>query len=121
MKIAKLKFDKKNANRGTERGRKALAASITKYGAGRSVLIDRAGRIIAGNKTIAEAIAAGHKDVLVVKTDGRKVVAVQRTDLDLVKHSKARALAIAEQSRRRVGPAVGSGRTRRRRRGNRPE
>ena len=100
MKIAKLKFDDKNANRGTERGRKALASSLQQFGAGRSILVDRNGRIIAGNKTVQEAIAAGHEDVLVVKTDGRKIVAVQRVDLDLKKHSKARALAIADN---RVG------------------
>lgn len=96
MKISQLKFDKRNANRGTERGKKALAASLEQFGAGRSVLVDKKGRIIAGNKTIAQALAAGHKDVVVVKSDGRKVIAVQRTDLDLEKDSKARALAIAD-------------------------
>jgi DNA modification methylase len=96
MKLSKLKFDKKNANRGTDRGRKAVTSSLEQYGAGRSVLIDRAGRIIAGNKTVEQALAAGLEDVLVIKTDGRKLVAVQRTDLDLTKHKKARALAIAD-------------------------
>lgn len=100
MKISKLKFDAKNANRGTERGRKALTASLKKFGTGRSILVDRAGRVIAGNKTLEQAIAAGHKDIQIIKTDGKTLIAVQRTDLDLVKHAKARGLAIADN---RVG------------------
>jgi DNA modification methylase len=99
MKITDLKFDPKNANLGTERGRKALAASLKHFGAGRSILLDKKGRVIAGNKTLEQAIAAGHQDVVLVKTDGTKLVAVQRIDLDL-KDSKAKGLAIADN---RVG------------------
>ena len=95
MKLSDLQFDSKNANRGTDRGRKALAESLKEYGAGRSILVDKKGRVIAGNKTLEQAIAAGQKDVLVVKTDGSKLVAVQRVDLDL-NSKKAKALAIAD-------------------------
>jgi hypothetical protein len=77
MRISSLKFDKKNANRGTERGKQALATSLEEFGAGRSVLIDRKGRIIAGNKTIAQALAAGHKDV--VMGGGFTAIAAART------------------------------------------
>ena len=99
LKIGALRFDDKNANRGTERGRKALAASLKRYGAGRSILLDKKGRVIAGNKTLEQAKAAGHKDVIVVETDGSQLVAVKRTDLDL-RDKKARALAVADN---RVG------------------
>ena len=95
MKIADLKFDPRNANKGTPRGAKALAASLKKFGAGRSILVDKNGMVIAGNKTLAQAIARGDKDVMVVKTDGSKIVAVQRTDLDL-RDKKAKGLAIAD-------------------------
>jgi hypothetical protein len=47
--------DLQNANRGTERGREALAQSLREFGPGRAVLIDRHGIIIAGHKTVEEA------------------------------------------------------------------
>ena len=50
MKIADRRADNKNANRGTTRGREAVAKSLQKDGSGRSVHIDRDGRIIGGNK-----------------------------------------------------------------------
>jgi hypothetical protein len=99
LKISALKFGDKNANRGTTRGRKALAASLQSYGAGRSILLDKKDRVIAGNKTLAQAKAAGHQNVIVVETDGTQLVAVRRTDLDL-RDKKARALAVADN---RVG------------------
>jgi DNA modification methylase len=96
MKISDLVLDSNNANLGTERGRKALAESLKNYGAGRSILVDRKGRVIAGNKTLEQAVAAGHKDVIIIKSDGKKLVAIQRTDLDLAKDPKAKGLAIAD-------------------------
>ena len=62
-------------------------------------LIDRHGRIIAGNKTVERAKAL-KIPLRVVRTDGRHLVAVQRDDLDLASDPRARALAIADN---RVG------------------
>jgi len=93
--IQDLKLDKKNANRGTSRGAEMLDRSLADYGAGRSVLVDRQGNIIAGNKTVEAARRAGYKRVMVVPNDGKTLVAVQRTDLDL-NSKKARELAIAD-------------------------
>jgi len=95
IKISDLKLDPDNANKGTERGGQALLDSLRKYGAGRSILIDKNGSVIAGNKTLSKAQEAGLEDVLVIKTDGSKIVAVQRTDLDL-NDPKARELAYAD-------------------------
>ena len=50
--IKDLQFDNHNANKGTARGRGMLEKSLQKYGAGRSILIDKNNKIIAGNKTI---------------------------------------------------------------------
>ena len=50
-----LTFDPQNANRGTDRGREALARSFREYGAARAIVIDRHGTVIAGNKAFAEA------------------------------------------------------------------
>ena len=88
--------DGRNANRGTERGRDALEASLRSYGAGRSILVDKNGRIIAGNKTLEAAARLGLDNVVVVSTDGKQIVAVQRTDLDLDVDEEARMLAYAD-------------------------
>jgi len=86
--------DKGNANKGTQRGLRALDTSLRQYGAGRSILVDKNGRVIAGNKTLERAVDLGMDDVIVVESDGTKLVAVKRTDLDLeADGGKARALA----------------------------
>lgn len=95
-KIDDLRLDQRNANRGTERGDLMLERSLQKYGAGRSILVDKKGTVIAGNKTLVKAGEIGIEDVVVVQTDGSKIVAVQRMDLDLAKDNSARELALAD-------------------------
>jgi hypothetical protein len=102
LKISDLQHDNLNANKGTKRGRKAVVDSLSRYGAGRSILIDRNGKIIAGNQTIAVAAAAGFDEVIVVQSDGTKIIAVQRTDLDL-NDTKAKELAIADNRSSELG------------------
>ena len=71
-----------------------LAKSIEDFGAGRSILVDKNGVVIAGNKTREQMVAAGITDAIVVETDGTKPVVVKRTDLDLSESKgKARQLA----------------------------
>lgn len=53
--VADLIPDSQNPNRGTPRGRAMLDRSLRTYGAGRSILTDRDGRVIAGNKTVEQA------------------------------------------------------------------
>ena len=96
MKLSELIPDDVNANKGTERGSQMIENSLRNYGAGRSILIDKHGRIIAGNKTAEHAGSIGLEDVIVVKTDGTQLVAVQRTDLDLKTDKAAKELAIAD-------------------------
>jgi len=98
-KLSDLIPDHANANKGTERGRSALEASLRQFGAGRSILIDKNGRIIAGNKTVETAADVGLEDVIIIQTDGRQIVAVQRTDLD-IDSAEGRGLAYADN---RVG------------------
>ena len=93
--IADLTPDGDNFNKHTEFGQKLLEDSLRKFGAGRSVLVDRNGNIIAGNSTTETAAAIGMEDVEVVKTDGKKLVVVQRTDLDL-DSPEGRELALAD-------------------------
>jgi len=97
--------DPRNANDGTERGQYMLEHSLEQFGAGRSVVVDKEGRIIAGNKTWQAAAEKGFK-VKVVQTDGRELVVVQRTDLDLLgEDERARLLAYADNRSSEVGLA----------------
>lgn len=88
--------DDKNANRGTARGRALIEDSLRKLGAGRSVLTDRNGKLIAGNKTAEVAVGDLGMDTLVVESDGTRLVVVRRTDLDLDRDESARALAFVD-------------------------
>lgn len=103
MKISDLQLDTGNANKGTKRGNDAVAHSLKEYGAGRSILIDKNGVIIAGNKTVSNAAAAGINDVIVVQSDGTQIIAVQRTDLSLLDDPKAKQLAIADNRTSELG------------------
>lgn len=95
-KISELKFDTDNANKGTARGRSLLEKSLQRCGFGRSVLLDKNNRIIAGNKTIETAGETGFENMRVIDTDGKEIIAVRRKDLDLLKDQKARELAILD-------------------------
>lgn len=97
--------DPRNTNEGTERGQYMLEHSLEQFGAGRSVVVDKEGRIIAGNKTVLAAAEKGFK-TKVVQTDGCELVVVQRTDLDLLgEDERARLLAYADNRSSEVGLA----------------
>ena len=102
--IADLEPDKRNANKGTVRGRAMLDHSLRTLGAGRSILADKNGRIIAGNKTL-EVAADIDLPIEVVKTRGDRLVVVQREDLDLETDAAARELAYADNRTSEVGLA----------------
>ena len=95
--LNELTPDAHNANKGTERGRYMLDHSLRQYGAGRSILVDKHGRILAGNKTVEAAADIGLDDVVIVHSDGTKLIVVQRDDLDLDDgDDKARLMAYAD-------------------------
>ena len=90
-----LQPDPLNANRGTDRGREALRRSLHTYGAGRSIVIDKRGRILGGHKTVEQAKHLG-LPITVVPTTGQELVVVQRMDLDARTDPRARELALAD-------------------------
>jgi hypothetical protein len=59
-------------------------------------VLDKKGRVIAGNKALEVAIATGARDAIIVRSDGKSLIAVQRTDLDLERDPRAQELAIAD-------------------------
>jgi leucyl aminopeptidase len=67
--IADLTPDAANLNKGTERGRYLLETSVSKLGLGRSVLADKNGTLIAGNKTTEVAGELGMSKVRVIETE----------------------------------------------------
>lgn len=89
--------DNKNFNKHTEYGMHILEESIRKFGLGRSILIDKNNRIIAGNGVVETASQIDLDKVLVVETDGNTLVAVKRKDIDL-DSSKGRELALADNA-----------------------
>lgn len=100
--IQDLTPDDRNANKGTAKGRKAVKSSLAEFGAGRSILCDRDGRVIAGNKTLESASALPSDEIILVPSDGTKLVVVQRTDLSL-DDPRARELAIADNRASEIG------------------
>lgn len=95
--IESLIQDDKNFNKGTQFGDHLLEKSLNDFGLGRSILIDKNDRIIAGNKTQQKAAECGFTKVVVVETDGNTLVAVKRTDVDL-DSPKGRELALADNA-----------------------
>lgn len=87
--------DDKNANKHTARGMSQLETSLRQFGAGRSIVVDKNGRLIGGGATQEVAIDLGMTDAIVVPSDGKKLVVVQRTDLDL-DSPQGRGLALAD-------------------------
>ena len=81
--IEELAQDTQNFNKGNEQGQELMERSFKELGAGRSILLDKNGNIIAGNKSQKAAIAAGIKKVRVIETTGDELVAVKRTDVDI--------------------------------------
>lgn len=93
--IEQLKQDDHNFNKGTAAGKKLMEKSFAQFGAGRSILVDKENRIIAGNKSQLAAMGAGIKKVRVIETTGDELIAVKRTDIEL-DSLKGRELARAD-------------------------
>lgn len=99
--IGQLVADDKNFNKGNDEGRKLMEKSFSELGAGRSILLDKDNRIIAGNKSTEAAIATGIKKVRVIETTGDELVAVKRIDIDL-DSEEGRKMALADNATQQV-------------------
>ena len=97
IKISELIPDDKNFNKGSEYGQSLINKSFEKFGAGRSILIDKNNKIIAGNKSTENYGALGNEDIIVVESDGKKLIAVKRTDIDL-DTPEGREMALADNA-----------------------
>jgi ParB-like chromosome segregation protein Spo0J len=79
--LASLTPDPRNARRHTDRNLATIEASLHEVGAARSIVVDEAGVILAGNATVQAAANVGITTVRVVDVDGTELVAVRRTGL----------------------------------------
>lgn len=96
-KVSELIPDNRNMNKGNEEGNAMIERSFRKFGAGRSILIDKNNRVIAGNKSIDACKEIGLEDLIIVETTGEQVVAVKRTDIDL-DSPEGREMALADNA-----------------------
>lgn len=80
-KLGDLTPDPRNARRHNARNVGMLERALNEVGAARSIVIDEAGVVLAGNATVEAAALAGIEKVLVVDADGDTIIAVRRIGL----------------------------------------
>ena len=95
--IKDLTFDGKNFNKHSEYGMGLLEKSVSKFGMGRSILVDKNNRIIAGNGITETAGNIGIEQVRFIDTDGQEIIAVRRNDIDL-DSPEGREMALADNA-----------------------
>lgn len=96
--LSDIKFDRANANKGSERGRGMIEASMREFGFADAGTLDRNNTIIGGNKRTEVAGEIELSDeAIIIDVDGTKPVFIRRNDLDLndPNDDKARKLAYA--------------------------
>lgn len=92
--MAKMSLDPRNARVHDKKNENAIAQSLRKNGAGRSIVIDSENVIIGGNGVFDEAQKLG-LPVRIIESDGSELIAIRRTDLK-TSDAKRKALAIAD-------------------------
>lgn len=85
--------DKQNANRGTQRGQKMIQDSLRQDGAARSIVVDAHNNVVAGNKTLENAVDIGLENAVVVEVSGNELVVTKRIDWDLYNDEAPRRYA----------------------------
>jgi hypothetical protein len=70
--------DERNYRIHDDKNKSLIQKSLDELGAGRSILLDNSGRIIAGNGVFGEW---GDKPIRIIETDGDELIAVKRRDL----------------------------------------
>jgi DNA modification methylase len=94
--MTKIKQDRRNYRVHNEENKRVIRKSLEELGAGRSIVIDNEGEIIAGNGVYEQAQKLGIK-TKIVETDGSELVVVKRTDL-ATGDDKRKRLAIADNA-----------------------
>jgi hypothetical protein len=88
-----LTTDPENRRSHNPRNVGMIVDSLHRVGAGRSIVIDEDGVVLAGNATIEAAAEAGIEQVRIVEANGNEIIAVRRRGLTA---EQKRALALAD-------------------------
>ena len=91
-----IDYDKRNYRKHSEKNKQLIRKSLEECGAGRSILADKEGKIIAGNGVYEQAQKLGIKEKI-VETDGTELIVVKRTDL-ATDDEKRKQLAVMDNS-----------------------
>lgn len=94
--MTNIKFDKRNYRKHNDKNKDLINKSLKECGAGRSIVIDNEGEIIAGNGIYEQAQKLGIK-TKIIETDGSELVVVKRTDL-ATDSDKRKQLAVMDNS-----------------------
>lgn len=95
-KSTEIRLDRRNYRKHGEENKRIIKKSLEELGAGRSIVIDAEGEIIAGNGVFEQAQELGIK-TKIIETDGSELVVVKRTDLR-TKDEKRKKLALADNA-----------------------
>ena len=96
IKETNIKFDAHNYRKHSDKNKSLINKSLKECGAGRSIVIDNDGEIIAGNG-IYEQAQKLKIPTKIIETDGSELVVVKRTDLN-TNDEKRKQLAIMDNS-----------------------
>ena len=94
--MTKIKQDRRNYRVHNDENKRVIRKSLEELGAGRSIVIDNDGEIIAGNGVYEQAKKLGIK-TKIIETDGSELVVVKRTDL-ATGDDKRKKLALADNA-----------------------
>lgn len=91
-----IRLDPRNYRAHNKRNKELINKSLRECGAGRSVLIDKEGALIAGNGVYEQAKKL-NIPTKIIETDGSELIVVQRKDLS-TKDLKHKKLAVMDNS-----------------------
>lgn len=91
-----IKFDSNNYRKHSDKNKSLIRKSLKECGAGRSIITDNQGEIIAGNGVYEQAKAL-NIPLKIIETDGKELVVVKRTDLNTT-DAKRKKLALLDNS-----------------------
>ena len=95
--IESLVPDNKNFNKGTEYGQHLIEESLRKFGAGRSILLDKNNSIISGNKTMSALMMSSS-----LRQTAQNLSPSSERTLTLILHKAAKWHLLTTQQAKRI-------------------